>query len=94
MIKSFADKNTEMIWNRKFVKKFSPQLAEIARECLVMLHNAHHWNDLRFPPSNNLHKLEGDRKGQSSISINKQFRICFIWGKDNHAYEVEIVDYH
>ncbi|MGA8573141.1 MAG: type II toxin-antitoxin system RelE/ParE family toxin [Desulfobaccales bacterium] len=49
--------------------------------------------DLRSPPGNRLENLEGDRKGQSSIRINNQFRICFVW-RDNNAYEVEIVDYH
>lgn len=94
MIKSFADKDTEAIWKRKFVKKFAPHIVEAARECLVMINNAKHWNDLRFPPSNELHKLKDNRQGQSAISINKKYRICFIWGDDNHVYQVEIIDYH
>ena len=58
-----------------------------------MLHAAKQVVDLRVPPGNRLHALEGDRKGQHSISINGQFRICFVW-HDGDAHEVEIVDYH
>ena len=50
-------------------------------------------DELKIPPSNRLHSLQGDRKGQFSISINDQYRICFIW-RDNNVYNVEMVDYH
>ncbi len=58
-----------------------------------MINNAKNLNDLRIPPANRLEKLEGDRKGQMSIRINDQWRICFIW-RGGDAYEVEIADYH
>ena len=60
---------------------------------LDKLNAAHHLQDLRSPPSNRLEKLKGDRKGQYSIRINNQYRICFRWGADG-AEEVEICDYH
>ncbi len=50
-------------------------------------------DDLRVPPGNRLKKLKGDRKGQHSIRINDQFRLCFVW-REGNAYEVEITDYH
>ena len=59
----------------------------------MILNNAQDLNDLRVPPGNRLEKLEGARRGQHSIRINDQFRICFEW-QDGDAYEVEIVDYH
>jgi proteic killer suppression protein len=58
-----------------------------------MLHAAERLTDLRVPPGNRLHQLEGDRAGQHSISINDQWRICFVW-RDTDAYHVEIADYH
>ncbi|WP_444544243.1 type II toxin-antitoxin system RelE/ParE family toxin [Novosphingobium pokkalii] len=58
-----------------------------------MLNRARTFDDLRNPPSNRLHALSGDRAGQHSISINMQWRICFVW-KDGNAHNVEIVDYH
>ena len=65
----------------------------MARRKLRMLNNARVLNDLRVPPANRLEALHGDRKGQHSIRINDQWRICFLW-KDGDAYDVEIVDYH
>ena len=65
----------------------------MARRKLRMLNNAHVLTDLRVPPANRLEALHGDRKGQHSIRINDQWRICFVW-KDGDAYDVEIVDYH
>jgi proteic killer suppression protein len=58
-----------------------------------MLNNARTLNDLRVPPANRLEALRGKRKGQHSIRINDQWRVCFVWQSSN-AYEVEIVDYH
>ena len=58
-----------------------------------MLHAAERLMDLRVPPGNRLHQLERDRAGQHSISVNDQWRICFVW-RDGNAYEVEITDYH
>ena len=65
----------------------------MARRKLRMLNNARTLNDLRVPPANRLEALQDKRKGQHSIRINDQWRICFVW-KDGHAHEVEIVDYH
>ena len=58
-----------------------------------MVDDAENLNDLRVPPGNHLEKLEGDRRGQHSIRINRQWRICFVW-EDGDAYDVGIVDYH
>ena len=93
MIKNFKCKETEKIFNGKFSKKL-PQ--EIQRRVLIKLHSldvAEDVKDLLIPPSNKLEQLSGNRKGQYSIRINDQYRICFIW-HDNNALDVEIVDYH
>ena len=93
MIKSFNCKETEKLYNGKFSKKL-PQ--EIQRRALIKLHSldvAEDVTDLLMPPSNKLEQLSGDRKGQHSIRINDQYRICFNW-VENNAHGVEIVDYH
>ena len=93
MIKNFKCKETEKIFNGKFSKKL-PQ--EIQRRALIKLYSidvAEDVKDLLIPPSNKLELLSGNRKGQYSIRINDQYRICFIW-HDNNALDVEIVDYH
>jgi len=93
MIKSFKCKETEKIFNRNYSKKFSKEINELSFRKLRMLNRATVINDLKVPPGNKLEKLKGDRKGQYSIRINNQFRICFDWsGQD--ASNVEIVDYH
>jgi len=93
MIKSFASKETEKLFNREISRKFQPGIQLIARRKLEILDATEVLQDLRIPPSNHLEKLSGDRKGQYSIRINKQWRICFEW-RDGDAYNVEIVDYH
>ena len=93
MIKSFADKEAERIFNRDASRRFSPNIQRKARIKLEMLDAAEALQDLRVPPSNRLEKLSGDRQGQHSIRINNQWRICFVW-QDGDAYRVEIVDYH
>ena len=93
MIRSFNSKETEIIWNGEFSKKLPNEIQQIARRKLRMLNNSHSINDLRIPPSNKLELLKGKRKGQHSIRINDQRRICFKW-KNGNAYNVEIVDYH
>lgn len=92
MIKSFADKNTQKIFLDVGVAKFRG-IEKPARRKLVILNAAHSLEDLKSPPGNNLESLKGDRVGQMSIRINKQWRLCFKW-HDNNAYDVEIVDYH
>ena len=93
MIKSFADKETERIFNREASRRFPPDIQRKARIKLEVLDAAEALQDLRIPPSNHLEKLSGDRQGQHSIRINNQWRICFVW-QDGDAYRVEIVDYH
>jgi proteic killer suppression protein len=93
MIKSFRDKETEKIFNRQLSSKLPQNIQPIARKKLVILDSAPELNDLRIPPGNRLEALKGDRKGQHSIRINNQWRICFKWS-DGDAYDVEITDYH
>ena len=93
MIKTFRDKETEKIFNRHFSKKFPPDIQHQARRKLVMLDAAPELNALRIPPGNRLEALKGNRKGQHSILINDQWRVCFKW-KEGNSYDVEITDYH
>ncbi|MBW1732380.1 MAG: type II toxin-antitoxin system RelE/ParE family toxin [Deltaproteobacteria bacterium] len=93
MIKSFQNKETEKIFNRQFSEKLPQNIQHLARRKLVMLDAATDLNTLRVPPGNRLESLKGDRKGQYSIRINDQWRICFKW-KAGDAYDVEITDYH
>jgi proteic killer suppression protein len=93
MIKSFKCKETEKIYNRERSKKFLQVMQRLAMKKLWMLDAAPDLNSLRIPPSNHLEALKGDRKGQHSIRINLQYRICFIWDSGD-AFDVEIVDYH
>ncbi|MGM0611406.1 MAG: type II toxin-antitoxin system RelE/ParE family toxin [Thermodesulfobacteriota bacterium] len=93
MIKSFQDKETEKIFNRQISKKLPQDIQYIARKKLIIIDAATQLNDLRTPPGNRLEALQGDRKGQHSIRINDQWRICFMW-RDGAAYNVIIADYH
>ena len=93
MIKSFASKETEKLFNRQFSRKIPQGIHQIARRKLEVLDAAEAIQDLRIPLSNHLEKLSGDRKGQYSIRINIRWRICFEW-RGGDAYNVEIVDYH
>lgn len=97
MIRSFKDKATEDIFNgtnSKVARKSCPQsLWKTAFRKLDQLDSVERLDDLRIPPGNRLEALKGDRKGQHSIRINEQYRICFRW-MENGPGEVEIVDYH
>ena len=93
MIRTFKSKETEKIWSGEFSKKLPSDIQKIMRRKLRMLNNSTELSDLQIPPSNNLESLKGDRKGQHSIKVNDQWRICFEW-KDGDCYNVEIVDYH
>jgi proteic killer suppression protein len=93
MIKSFRDKESGKIFYRQLSGKLPQNIQRVARKKLVILDAAIELNDLRIPPGNRLEALKGDRKGQHSIRINDQWRICFIWN-DGDAYDVEITDYH
>lgn len=92
MIVSFRDNATQRLWRDGFAKRFSGIEKQALRK-LDMLHHARTLNDLRVPPANRLEALAGDRRGQHSIRINDQWRICFTWTKEGPA-NVEIVDYH
>ncbi len=91
MIKSFADRDTERLFNDEAVQQFG-SIERVARRKLLLLDAATRVDDLRVPPGNRLEALRGDRAGQHSIRINDQWRICFIW--NDGAFDVEIVDYH
>ena len=93
MIVSFRDSETATIWAGARSRKFPPDIQPVALRKLRLLNNARRLEDLRVPPANRLEALKGDRKGQYSIRINQQWRICFIWNQNN-AHQVEIVDYH
>jgi toxin HigB-1 len=93
VIKNFRDKTTEAVFNGESPKGFPADLARVARRKLRYLNAAGDLGDLRSPPGNRLEALMGDRKGQHSIRINDQFRVCFVWTAEGPA-DVEIVDYH
>ena len=93
MIKTFRDRDTERIFKRERVKRFSLQLQKLAQRKLDLLDSADVVEDLRIPPGTRLEKLSGNRQGQYSIRINDQWRIVFRW-KSGQATDVEIVDYH
>nr|DAF31918.1 MAG TPA: Plasmid maintenance system killer protein [Caudoviricetes sp.] len=93
MIKSFKCEETETIFNGVVSKKIDVRIQNIARRKLRMMNNARTLDDLRIPPANRLEALKGNRKGQHSIRINGQYRICFKWNEGN-LFDVEIVDYH
>ena len=93
MIRSFADKETERIWNGERSRRLPPDIQDRALVLLRILNRAKRLEDLRNPPGNRLHALKSDRAGEHSISINKQWRICFVW-RDGGADGVEITDYH
>lgn len=93
MIITFGSKEPEKIWNGERIKKIPHEIQQIGRRKLRMLANSQNIQDLLIPPSNRLEKLSGNAKDFYSIRINNQWRIVFQW-INNHAYEVEIVDYH
>ncbi|OPX96001.1 MAG: Toxin HigB-1 [Syntrophorhabdus sp. PtaB.Bin006] len=93
MIKTFQNKQTERVFLREVVPRLSQDLYRMALRKLLLLDAAEKLEDLRIPPGNQLERLVGDRKGQYSIRINDQWRVCFRW-EEGDAYEVEIVDYH
>ena len=93
MIVSFKDKEAAKIWKRERSKRLPGNIQERALMKLQQLHAADDLKDLSIPASNQLELLTGDRKGDYSIRINKQWRICFTWF-GGHAFDVEITDYH
>jgi proteic killer suppression protein len=93
VIQTFADKRTKDLYETGKAKRFPADVAKRAARKLEYVDLASTLDDLRTPPGNRLHALEGDRKGQHSISINDQWRICFRF-EDGDAYDVEVCDYH
>jgi proteic killer suppression protein len=93
VIKSFKCKETERIWNGTRSKKFQSDIQSRALRKLYILDAALVVDDLKNPPGNHLEGLVGNRKGQMSIRINNQWRLCFVW-ENGEVFEVEIVDYH
>lgn len=93
MIRSFRDQETEKLFRREQTRAVPPDLRRVALRKLVQLDAAVSLIDLRVPPGNRLERLKGERSGQWSIRINRQWRVCFVW-RDGDTHQVEIVDYH
>ncbi len=93
MIRSFADPETERIWNGERSRKLPQDIQNRALKLLFLIEAAEQLTDLASPPGNRLHALKDDRAAQHSVSINLQYRICFVW-RDGGADGVEITDYH
>lgn len=93
MIRSFGNKDTKRLFNRKKVRKLPNDIQRRAKMKLNLIDAASSLNDLSMPPGNRLEQLSGDRIGQWSIRINRQWRICFEW-HEGDAFNVQIVDYH
>jgi len=93
MIRTFRNRDTEEVFEGRFVKWLPPDIRRKAQRKLLQIHAAARLADLEVPPSNRLETLRGDREGQWSIRVNRQWRICFVW-MNADAYDVEIVDYH
>lgn len=93
MIQSFKDKETFDLFQERKSRRWQ-SIADKALLKLDAINAAHNLRDLRIPPGNHLEALSGDRKGQHSIRINNQYRICFVWDAKDGAHGVEVVDYH
>ena len=93
MIKTFADQHTQELYQKGKAKRFPPDIWRRAVRKLEYVDLATSLDDLKVPPSNRLHELSRDRKGQYSIAVNDQWRICFQF-VDGDAFDVGITDYH
>ena len=93
MIKTFKDSETQLLWETGKSRRIPANIKGSALKKLAILHWATSLTDLAVPGGNHLEGLKGDRKGQHSIRINDQYRICFEW-RESDAHNVEIVDYH
>ncbi|MEX0780352.1 MAG: type II toxin-antitoxin system RelE/ParE family toxin [Balneolales bacterium] len=93
MIRSFKDKTTKKVFDREHARGFPPDIHRRAKRKLNLIDAVDSLEDLKVPPGNQLEQLSGNRYGQWSIRINRQWRICFEW-RNGDAYNVEIVDYH
>jgi len=92
VIRSFKDSETKALFAGRFSRRLQ-QVARVAQRKLQQLHAARELRDLAAFPGNRLEALAGDRRGQYSIRVNDQYRVCFVW-RDGDAHDVEIVDYH
>ncbi|MGI9169597.1 MAG: type II toxin-antitoxin system RelE/ParE family toxin [Caulobacteraceae bacterium] len=93
MIRTFRDRETERVWRGERSRRLPGAIQDIALRKLRLINAAMLLDDLRVPPGNRFEALAGDRRGQHSIRINQQWRICFRWA-DGEAEDVEIHDYH
>jgi proteic killer suppression protein len=93
VIINFRDADTRLLWETGKTKRIPANLRDVAWKKLAILNASLALSNLTVPPGNSLEALKRDRKGQHSIRINDQYRICSVW-RDNHAHDVEIVDYH
>ena len=93
MIRTFACTDTEKLFQRERPRSIPAGIHRVALRKLRMLNRAKILQDLRVPPGNRLEALKGSRKGQHSIRVNAQYRVCFVW-KSGDVFDVEIVDYH
>ncbi|MEW1979670.1 type II toxin-antitoxin system RelE/ParE family toxin [Citricoccus sp. NPDC079358] len=93
MIRSFGSKDTERVWHEQYVKRVDRTVQRATLRKLELIHAAKDVEDLRVPPGNRLELLVGDRRGQYSIRVNAQWRLCFVW-REGGADNVELVDYH
>ena len=93
MIKTFADRRTQALYRTGKSRRFPPEIARRATRRLEYIDLAACLDDLKVPPSNRLHALEGDRRGQFAIAVNDQWRICFRF-VEGDAYDVQLTDYH
>jgi proteic killer suppression protein len=93
VIRSFRDAETETIWSGRRSRRLPPDIQDTALRKLRLLNAAKRLEDMTVPPGNRLEALSGNRKGEHSIRINQQWRICFLW-RDGGADDVEICDYH
>jgi proteic killer suppression protein len=93
VIVSFRDADTKLLWEMGKSRRIPANLRKAAWKKLAILNAAVELDNLKIPPGNKLETLKKDRKGQYSIRVNDQFRVCFAW-RDSNAHDVEIVDYH
>ena len=93
MIKSFRDADTKLLWETGKSRRIPASIRTSALKKLAILHWAAGLKDLSIPGGNHLEALTADRKGQYSIRVNEQYRLCFRW-EDGSALDAEIVDYH
>lgn len=93
MIRSFRDRETESVWLGRRSRRLPGDIQDVALRKLRLIHRAVRLDDLRTPPGNRLEALADDRRGQHSIRINQQWRVCFRWN-NGEVLDVEICDYH